>query len=820
MDYVRTVAGLGFKAWHAAPFWSAKPVALKLDMKNGFCRTLCFFSSSLVLVVSAATLPAVDVQTYTVSKGVYYAQNSSGYPVAETNNGYVFDGQVKLQAAGYASGAQVQIPDGTSQVLAADGDTLEYKKKYNTASKLEANYPDGLYILTINTAHDGTRTAYLGLSGSAYPNAPRISNYAEAQTINAHGWFVLKWDRFSGGTVADFIQLKIEDSAGKKVFETPDVDQPDGYNGAATLAWIPPDTLSPGKVYSATLTFQKVTSRSSNYAGALGLAYYFSRTTFSVVTTTQSAPDVEDYIITKGRSFEQTNDWSIIPEEGKEFIFDAKVDSAGAGVVLKGFLTSAAGSTLPLLIDGKDAEYEDAGPTAELLDSKFPTGTYTFELNLLHDGTKRASVDFVDCPYPPAPHLTSFDPSQEIRAEQDLLICWDEWTGGSYYDFIQVRVEDSDGKKIFETAGFGDKDALDSKATRVTVPAGTLMAGEDYKARIVFTKVVAADTSAYAGVIGLGTYFTRTKFDIRTAPPDVKAFSVAKGHVFVQSNSGDPVLHPSMPYAFAASVIMAGSNTVNGASITTPGGTIRQLIYQGDGKTWLFQDGSSDQNTIEVAYPDGAYALTIYTVNQGTRTIQLPINGYLYPNSPHISNYSAAQTIDPAKSFTVRWDAFVGGTTNDYIYAAVLDPAGAIIDDSKRFGSSSALDGTDTSYKISSDTLAPGRTFNGSITFERILAVDEKSYPGVLGFSGLFSRTMLGLATKATAPLAFTKFLLNSNGRMEATFTSVSGNIYRIDTSTDLQSWAPAATVTASGSETTWVDPITHPKCYYRVVTQ
>jgi hypothetical protein len=794
-------------------------IVLKTDMKIGFCQTPCALVFFLITFLSPLFLRAADVQTFGVSKGVYYGQTSTGFPVAETNNGFAFDAEVQLQQVGYASGAQVQIPGGTSQVLAANGDTLEFKKKYNTSSKLESNYPDGLYTFTINAVHDGTRTAYLGLSGGSYPNAPHISNYSEAQRVNPNGWFVVKWDRFSGGTASDFIQLKIEDSAGKKIFKTPDIDNQGAFNGAATVAWIPPGTLSPGKTYSATLIFQKITSHSSAYPGALGFAYYFSRTAFPLVTTAQTAPDVEDYFVSKGSSFEQTNAWEVVPEAGKEFIFDAKVDGAGTGFILSSALSTPSGNTLPLNPGGKDYEYEDVAASAELLEAKFPNGTYTFNLNLLHDGARQPSIDLIFCPYPPAPHLNSFDPSQEVRAERDLVIGWDSWSGGSFYDYIQVRIDDSDGNKVFATDGFGGNDVLNSAATSVLIPAGTLAAGENYKARIVFTKLVAVDASPYPGVIGLGTYFTRTKFDITTAPPDVKTFSVAKGHEFLQNSGGAPVLHPATPYVFTASVIMAGSNTVSGATVTTPWGTTRQLAYQGDGKTWLFLDTSTDQNTIETAYPDGNYTLTIYTVNQGTRTMQLPINGYLYPSAPHINNYSAAQSIDATKSFTLRWDAFSGSTTNDDIYAAVRDQSGNIIDDSKRFGSSSALNGTNNSYKISSDTLANATAYQGNITFEKILFVDDRSYPGVLGFSGLFSRTLLGLATKAAKPPAFTKFLLNGTGKMVATFTTVAGGTYRVETSTDLQNWAPAASLTATNSETTWIDPLAHPSCYYRVVT-
>jgi hypothetical protein len=267
-------------------------------------------------------------------------------------------------------------------------------------------------------------------------------------------------------------------------------------------------------------------------------------------------------------------------------------------------------------------------------------------------------------------------------------------------------------------------------------------------------------------------------------------------------------------------VVMERSNSVLSASVTTPLGATHPLSYQGDGETWLFRDSNNNQNIIDTTYPDGNYTLSIQTASQGTKTLQLPISGALYPNSPRISNYSAAQSIDPGKSFTVRWDAFAGGTTNDFIYAAVKDGSGANVDDSKRLSSSSALKGNEASYKIGSDTLLAGTSYTGSVSFEKLHAVDRNTYPGAVGYSGLFARTTFRMATLGGGnPPAFVRSVVNSEGKMETTFTSMAGVTYQIETSENLQNWAPAATITASGSETTWIDPSLHPKCYYRVVT-
>src|SRR3954469_19445025 len=214
-----------------------------------------------VLLLIASGAHATDVIDYSISKGIYYEQTGGGMPVALTNNGYIFDAKVDLSQAGFASGAQVYTPGADTQILAVDGDTLEYKKKYNTPTKLDSNFPEGLYTLSINTAHEGTRSVTLNLAGPAFPNAPHVLNFAAAQGLNANGWFIAFWDRMAGGSGSDFIQLRIEDSTGSKVFETPDLGESGALDGMANFAVIPPGTLKPGKAYSGTLTFQRIVAR-------------------------------------------------------------------------------------------------------------------------------------------------------------------------------------------------------------------------------------------------------------------------------------------------------------------------------------------------------------------------------------------------------------------------------------------------------------------------------------------------------------------------------------------------------------------------------
>ena len=106
------------------------------------------------------------------------------------------------------------------------------------------------------------------MTGSTYPPLPHLQNFSAAQAINANGYFDATWDAFAGGTAADFVQLHIEDLAGNKIWETPDVDKVGALDGTATNALVPPGVLSTNQTYNARVQFQKaVTVDRTTYPG-------------------------------------------------------------------------------------------------------------------------------------------------------------------------------------------------------------------------------------------------------------------------------------------------------------------------------------------------------------------------------------------------------------------------------------------------------------------------------------------------------------------------------------------------------------------------
>src|SRR2546428_6617130 len=250
---------------------------------------------SLTGLRSTQTVQGSDVSSYDVRKGVQFTQTGTGAPVADATNGYVIVADVNTFLNNTVNSASVLPPAGTNLTLTpvASQNGFQYQHKYNTLTALDTHDPDGSYVMTIDAIHDGIKTLNLSLQGAAYPNTPHLTDYATLQMVNTNGYFQATWDPFVGGTANDFVQLRIQDAFGNRIFETPDPGKEGVLDGTATsvLVYIP-GALMAGQIYSkCTLVFYKhVFGDTNSYPGAVGSADYYIRTSFSVVPATTRRP--------------------------------------------------------------------------------------------------------------------------------------------------------------------------------------------------------------------------------------------------------------------------------------------------------------------------------------------------------------------------------------------------------------------------------------------------------------------------------------------------------------------------------------------------
>jgi len=239
-------------------------------------------------VVESPEPSEADVAMYLVAKGQQYTQTSEAAAQLADENPYVFVAQVVESYSSAVTSATVQTPRHSTAPLTAASDVygLEYQAGFASKTKLDSAFGTGKYQFSIVTADDGPQTLSLTLRTGAYPNAPHLTNWSDAQSIAADEDFLLSWDSFTSGTTDDFIQLSIRDGDGQVVFSTPDAGESEALDGTSTSVLVPANTLDASQVYSAKLTFVHVVGTDTeSYEGAVGVVAYITRTDFTVRTS-------------------------------------------------------------------------------------------------------------------------------------------------------------------------------------------------------------------------------------------------------------------------------------------------------------------------------------------------------------------------------------------------------------------------------------------------------------------------------------------------------------------------------------------------------
>ena len=767
-------------------------------------------------VLSCTPVFGKDVLLYKVSKGFHYQQAATAPPTLLIENGYVFEAAVNLPLPGSVTSAIVESTEGTDRTLAPDGnDQLEFRNRVNTRNTLDTRYPDGPFRFTINAVQDGQKVIGIPLTDNAYPPAPRIANLSQLQLVNAKGYTVVHWDAFAGGNAADFIQLRIEETDGDLVFETRDFNEAGALDGTATHAILEPDTLKPGTTYEATLRFDKTSAYGiSTYVGVPGWSTHHALTRFAIVTSSAGEPAIESYTLTKGRRFEQQSGGPPIPDLNDEHVFSADVkfasDTAEIGVMLS---TPIGEEPIALGIFPGESTYTAKTKTQEELDVLYPSGNYIFSFDL-PEGTRTLAIGLDGNAYLPVPRLTNFDPSQEVRADRSLVFEWESWSGGDANDFIQFRIEDSNGNKVFETKDFGEKGALTGRGTWAMVPGNTLKAGAVYKGTLQFTRVIALDDTSNPGSLGRSQYYSRTKFTIIAGPPDLIGFRIVKGREYRQT-AAESVVPDG--YVFSAVASAASTSSLQSVSLEVPGRGAVPVPVQSDGRTFSLAQTYATQDALDAAYPNGTYRLSVRGANDGLRTLSMDIVGDAYPNGPVITEYDSTGQIFPWFDFPVYWLPFEGARSRDFIFLDIFDQTNGFAyatGDYRRLG---ALAGLNTVVLIPAEVLLFNAAYTARVMFERVTTVEDPNYPSVEGRTGYYSRTRWTMLTLGDGnPTSFLSWSRAADGTVEFGFPSVSGGTYVIEGSTDLVNWAPVTAITASQEQSIFRVPPGASHFFYR----
>jgi hypothetical protein len=195
-------------------------------------------------------------------------------------------------------------------------------------------------------------------------------------------------------------------------------------------------------------------------------------------------------------------------------------------------------------------------------------------------------------------------------------------------------------------------------------------------------------------------------------------FSVGKIHHYHQTSTAWPTLDPATPYGFSGVTSLASNRTATDINLTFPTSVVSNLtqLPPPQAEIYVLFGDETSLATYDVKYPAGDYTFQVRSVSSNqTAMVTLPAaNSLPQPGAPHLSNFAAAQTVDPTQPFVLTWDAFPGGTAADYIDVDIGANFG-----SPNPGQPGALTGTSVSFTIPAGTLQTNAIYSSQIGFFR-----------------------------------------------------------------------------------------------------
>jgi hypothetical protein len=204
---------------------------------------------------------------------------------------------------------------------------------------------------------------------------------------------------------------------------------------------------------------------------------------------------------------------------------------------------------------------------------------------------------------------------------------------------------------------------------------------------------------------GIGQFDTAvTKITVDDVPLSV--YGVQKGQAYIQRSAGAPhFASKGQAYEFTAFVDLPTNGTAKARTVQLPSGSVESLSLQPDGKGFAWSQAFSKQHSLDAAFTNGVYSFYVTPAQGDPLSLAVNLSEGTFPKPPHLSNWIAAQNVNAGQDLILTWDAFPGGTTNDFAQLEILDPAGnEVVFTTPDIGQPGALDGTSTAALIPANT--------------------------------------------------------------------------------------------------------------------
>jgi hypothetical protein len=263
---------------------------------------------------------------FSVNRMKSFFQIDADSLVTDGDFGSSFSTQFRPPDGFETTSAVVTAPDGTALTLQSlFGSVYFHYESFNTSEEVEEVYPAGTYSARIE--HTAGSAIQLSAALSAnFPPAPRLVNYAEAQSIQADADFTLRWNSFTGANASSYLTLEIFDSEGEPYFSAPDFCEEIELDPTATSIVIPAGTLPDNANLQLVLIFTSI-EVTQNHAGSdINLLLANSTFTETTIRTGSGQPSSDlkftEFRIGANGRFQAT----ITGAPGINVVFEASTD--------------------------------------------------------------------------------------------------------------------------------------------------------------------------------------------------------------------------------------------------------------------------------------------------------------------------------------------------------------------------------------------------------------------------------------------------------------------------------------------------------------
>jgi hypothetical protein len=245
----------------------------------------------------------------------------------------------------------------------------------------------------------------------------------------------------------------------------------------------------------------------------------------------------------------------------------------------------------------------------------------------------------------------------------------------------------------------------------------------------------------------------------------ITTFSLGTIHAYDQTSAAAATPDADTPYAFTANTILASNRTATAVTLTLPSSAVSNLMQNFFlPEQFFLVTSSTNLSSLNTTYANGNYTFNVQSAASNQQvTVNLPAS-LVQPNAPHVANFTAAQSVNPADPFTLTWDPFQNGTAADFISVTI----GTNLTIGTGLGTTGALSGTATSVLIPAGTLQPGSSYDSTISFYRAISNTNNPTYATVVYRG--TTTSFNLMTTGS-----------SAGELVLTNATWTGNIFSFD---------------------------------------